>query len=277
VLFGAPLGSAVFALEILHRRGLEYYEALLPAVIGSLCGYTVNLFVRHLGVGSVWQFPALGAVNQVDLLWGVACGVAGAVIAVAFTYLTRALQRGLRPLAPEVRPIVGGLVLGALAFWSPYALTFGETQLGGLAVTRAAAGTFAVALLAKLAGTTVTLSSGWRGGFIIPLFFMGVALGRLGHAVFPGTNEVVLMAGLMAAANCGVTKTPLGSTLVVAEMAGLRLVPPVLIASVVALFLTSQVGLIHTQREREGADRASDGAEGADRASDGTDRASGEA
>lgn len=254
VLFGAPLGSAVFALEILHRRGLEYYEALLPAVIGSLCGYTVNLFIRHLGVGPVWQFPPLGAVHQVDLLWGVACGVAGAVIAVAFTYLTRVLQRGLRPLPPEARPIVGGLVLGALAFWSPYALTFGEVQLGGLAVTKAAAGTFAVALVAKLAGTTVTLSSGWRGGFIIPLFFMGVALGRLGHVAFPGSNEVVLMAGLMAAANCGVTKTPLGSTLVVAEMAGLRLLPPVLIASVVALFLTSQVGLIHTQREREGAD-----------------------
>src|SRR5699024_3623176 len=36
VLFGAPLGSAVFALEILHRRGLEYYEALMPAVLGSL-------------------------------------------------------------------------------------------------------------------------------------------------------------------------------------------------------------------------------------------------
>ena len=39
VLFGAPLGSAIFALEILHRRGLEYYEALLPAVLGSLSGY----------------------------------------------------------------------------------------------------------------------------------------------------------------------------------------------------------------------------------------------
>ncbi|MGN6693985.1 MAG: chloride channel protein, partial [Aquihabitans sp.] len=41
VLFAAPLGSAVFALEILHRRGLEYYEALLPAAVGSLCGYGV--------------------------------------------------------------------------------------------------------------------------------------------------------------------------------------------------------------------------------------------
>lgn len=253
VLFAAPLGSALFALEILHRRGLEYYEALLPAVIGSLSGYSINLVVRRMGVAPIWKFPPLGAVHQVDLLWGVACGVAGAIVAVAFTYETRALQWAFRHLTPALRPVAGGLALGALAFWSPYALTFGEAQINGLLVTKAATGALAVAVLAKLCGTTVTLSSGWRGGFIIPLFFIGVALGRLGHVLVPGTNEVVLMAALMAAANCGVTKTPLGSTLVVAEMAGLRLVPPVLIASMVALFLTSQVGLIHTQREREGA------------------------
>ena len=49
VLFGAPLGSAIFALEILHRRGLEYYEALLPALIGALAGFVV--FVVLGGVG----------------------------------------------------------------------------------------------------------------------------------------------------------------------------------------------------------------------------------
>jgi len=255
VLFGAPLGSAVFALEILHRRGLEYYEALLPAVVGSLTGYVVNALVANHGLVPVWRFPAIGTLHHVDLAWGAACGVVGAVVAVAFTYATRLLQWGFRRLPPGARPVLGGVVLGSLAFWSPYALTFGEAQLNTIAATRAAAGTFATAAVAKLCGTTVTLSSGWRGGFIIPLFFMGAALGRAGHALVPGTNEVVLMAALMAAANCGVTKTPLGSTLVVAEMAGLRLLPPVLIASVVSLLLTSEVGLIHSQREREGAFR----------------------
>jgi H+/Cl- antiporter ClcA len=253
VLFGAPLGSAVFALEILHRRGLEYYEALLPAVVGSLCGYVVNVVVAGHGLVPVWRFPPVGTLRTVDLAWGVACGVAGAVVAVAFTYLSRALQWAFRHLGPSARPVIGGLVLGGLAFWSPYALTYGEAQLNAIAVSKAAASTFVVAMLAKLCGTTVTLSSGWRGGFIIPLFFMGASLGRVGHAVFPSANVVVLMAALMAAANCGVTKTPLGSTLVVAEMAGLRLLPPVLIASVVSLLLTSEVALIHSQREREGA------------------------
>ena len=51
------------------------------------------------------------------------------------------------------------------------------------------------------------------------------------------------------------TKTPLGSCLIVAQMAGLRLLPPVLVASLVSLLLTSRVSMIETQRERESEDQ----------------------
>ncbi len=71
---------------------------------------------------------------------------------------------------------------------------------------------------------------GWKGGFIIPLFFIGACLGRAGHVCFPHTNEAVLIAALMVACNVGVTKTPLGSVLVVTEMAGVTLLPTTLIA-----------------------------------------------
>ncbi|MDE2292429.1 MAG: chloride channel protein, partial [Elusimicrobia bacterium] len=170
--------------------------------------------------------------------------------AAAFSYGTAGLRRAFRLLPADLRPIAGGLALGALAFWSPYALSFGEAQLGTLPVLPAAAAFFLAAAAAKALGASVTLSSGWRGGFIIPLFFIGAALGRFGHALWPQTNAVVLMAALMAATNTGVTKTPLGSTLVVTGMAGIRLVPTTLAAAVVAQLLTSQVGLIHTQRTR---------------------------
>jgi H+/Cl- antiporter ClcA len=251
VLFGAPLGAALFALEILHRRGLEYYEALLPAIVGSLAGYAVYLGATGVGLRPIWHFPPIGTLRGVDLLWALGAGVGGAAIAVAFTYLSSGL-RWLFGRIPDVpRPVVGGLVLGLLAIWSPYALTFAEAQIDPLVSHRLLGGALAVAFLAKLLGSTVTLSSGWRGGFIIPLFFMGVALGRMGHVAFPGSNESVLMAGCMVAACVGVTKTPIGSTLVVTEMAGLRLLPLTVLAALVALLLTSEVGLIHTQRDRE--------------------------
>lgn len=64
----------------------------------------------------------------------------------------------------------------------------------------------------------------------------------------------------MVAANVGVTKTPLGSTLVVSEMAGLALLPTTLIAAMVSLALTSDVGLIDTQRRRLDIDGSAAGA-----------------
>jgi H+/Cl- antiporter ClcA len=252
VLFGAPLGSAIFALEILHRRGLEYYEALLPAVLGSLSGYVVYAVLTGSGLRPVWQFPHPAPLRAVDMGWAVLCGVAGALVAVVFTYLSTGLRIVFQRIPPTVRPVIGGLGLGLLAFWSPYALTFGEAQIDPLIARRAVTSVLVVAVLAKLCGTSLTLTTGWRGGFIIPLFFMGVALGRLGHIAFPHTNEVVLMTAMMAAANVGVTKTPLGSTLVVSEMAGLALAPSTLVAAIVSLVLTSDVALIHTQRRRTG-------------------------
>lgn len=250
VLFGAPLGSALFALEILHRRGLQYYEALIPAVLGSLCGYAVYLGLSGLGIGPVWQFPAVGELHARDLLIAVAIGLVGALGAALFATTTRGL-RWLFGLAPiPLRYVLGGLALGLLGLWSPYALTFGETQISELLDARLAAGALAVALAAKLLGTTVTLASGWKGGFIIPLFFMGTAAGQLAHIALPGINSTVLMACAMVALCVGVTKTPIGTTLVVTEMAGLPLLPVTLVAAIVAILVTNRVTLIETQRER---------------------------
>jgi len=250
VLFGAPLGAAIFALEILHRRGLEYYEALLPAVLGSLCGYAVYVVATGLGLAPVWRFPVADALRSVDIAWSLAAGVVGAIVAVIFTYLTIATRRVFERVPMIARSIAGGVILGLLAMLSPFALKFGEIQLDALLSAPAVASFFIIAALAKMIGTATTVSSGWRGGFIIPLFFIGAALGRLWHLAVPSTNEVMLMAALMVAINTGVTKTPLGSTLVVTEMAGLPLLPTTIVAAIVSLLLTSEVGLIHTQRRR---------------------------
>jgi H+/Cl- antiporter ClcA len=253
VLFGAPLGAAVFALEILHRRGLEYYEALMPAAMGSLCGYAIYVLITGVGLEPVWDLPSIGHVHGGDLLWAVACGVVGAIVATMFTYLNQLLRAILRRVPPVARPAIGGVALGLLAWMSPYALTFGEVQLNHIATTDLAMRALALAAVAKLLGSSVTLATGWKGGFIIPLFFMGACLGRAGHIAFPSSNEAVLVVGLMVACNVGVTKTPLGSVLVASEMGGLTLLPTTLIASIVALILTSNVSLIESQRQRTDA------------------------
>lgn len=251
VLFGAPIGAALFALEFLHRRGLQYHEALLPAVVSSLVGYGVYVAASGLGLTPVWHFALDAAPVPADLLWALGAGVAGAGVAQVFVISVRAATCALSGVAETRRPLLGGIALGCLGLASPFALTYGKYQIDPLLSTASAsAGFFVLAALAKLAGTTVTVSSGWRGGFIIPLFFIGAALARAAHLALPETNEAVLACALMAAINTGVTKTPLGSTLVVSKMAGLSLVPSTAMAAVVALLLTHRTGLVASQRER---------------------------
>ncbi len=252
VLFGVPLGASLFALEILHRRGMEYYESLLPAIWGSLCGYCAYAALTRLDLSPVWSFSyPIDALHLRDLVFSVLCGILAALAAVAFIFSNRVLSRFFKALPLFVRGALGGLILALLAFLSPYALTFGEYQMNGLAVAAPAASFFVLAFAAKFMGTSTTFSAGWKGGFIIPLFFMGAALGRLLHLGFPATQEVLLVASLMAALNAAVTKTPLGSVLVVTEMTGIRIFPTTVLSVMLAMLLTSRIGLIESQRPRE--------------------------
>jgi H+/Cl- antiporter ClcA len=57
VLFGAPLGGTFFALEILHHQYVvQYYEAILPAVVASCAGYTIFVAITKLGNRTIPNF-----------------------------------------------------------------------------------------------------------------------------------------------------------------------------------------------------------------------------
>lgn len=258
VLFGAPLGAAVFALEIPHRRGLEYYEALVPAVIGAVCGFAVSTAFGGIGLEPVWALPGSDVLTSTDLFWAVGAGVLGALIGVVFTVLVDLLHRVVPKIQPSVRPVVGGVVLGGLALLSPYALTNGKIQIEDLGTVAPVAATLALAGAVKLVAAAVALVTGWRGGFIIPLFFSGYTLGWVVADWLSIDHPWMFVAATMVAANVAVTKTPLGSTLVITEMSGLALGPVTLIGALTSLVLTSPIGLIDNQRRRFDAYEPSD-------------------
>ena len=265
VLFAAPLGAAVFALELLHRKGLRYFEVLLPAVTGTLVGYVVYTALTALGLHPVWNIDTILHLSRniqvVDFAWAIAAGIVGAIIAASFTYLFVFVRWLFHPLPMWAKPIVTGVVLGGLAFLSPYALTFSELQLMHLGVLeKVSVATLLLAVVAKLIAVAVSMAGGWKGGFIIPMFFSGYCLGRAGSHFLPGhPNAVILAVCLMVAINVGVTKTPIGSTLVVTEMTGMRLLPPALIAGLLSFYLTSNVYLIESQQRRDGVEGESSG------------------
>lgn len=219
-------------------------------MIGALCGYVISTALGGFGLEPIWDLPLVDRLDGADLAWAVVAGVLGAVIGVAFTLVVAGLHHLAAVVPGGVRPVVGGVVLGVLGLASPYALTNGEFQIEALLESRPALTVLVLAGVCKLAGAAVALVTGWRGGFIIPLFFSGFVLGWAVTQWLPIDHPWVFIAGTMVAANVGVTKTPIGSMLVVTEIAGFTVLPTTLISSLTSLALTSPVGLLENQRQR---------------------------
>ena len=97
-LFGAPLGGAMFALEILHHQHvLEYYEALMPAIVSSCASYIVYTMITHLGIAPAWHFPQYRLENIDDFALAILFGIIGAMVGWLFMAIFRACDRKFCP------------------------------------------------------------------------------------------------------------------------------------------------------------------------------------
>ena len=263
--FGAPLGGALFALEIPHRRGLEYYEALIPALVSS--GLSFVMFRLVTGVeGVLYSFPAMPDPSLLAVGQGILAGVVGAAVGAAFIGLFHLVGRAVARWEKRVVLLAaaGGVAIGLIEglvpegigittlFWSEYQIpAILSTTPAELGPGLVAAGLLLVVATLKALAISATLHSGFRGGFVFPLFFLGAATG-LAFSIAAGglvPAPVAMICG-MAAVNVAVTKTPVSTTIILATLSGTATLPVVGAASMTAFLLTTPVTLISTQRSR---------------------------
>ena len=251
--FGAPLGGALFALEIPHRRGLEYYEAMVPATISATLAWLIFRAITGLSFGRLYHVPLM-EVTQRGVWVSALCGLFGAALAAMFVAIFRAIEHAAKPLEKHhvLLGVIGGICIGVIAGVYPQTLFFGEHQGAELLENGVQLGALALfgLLLAKMFAVGCTLHSGFRGGFIFPLFFIGAAGGLALSVMFPIIPAPLAALCTMAAVNVAVTKTPVSTTVILATLAGLGIVPLLLIAAFVSFLLTTRVALIRTQRSR---------------------------
>ncbi|WP_408611942.1 chloride channel protein [Leptospira ainazelensis] len=249
-LFGSPLGGALFALEILqHRHVVEYYKALLPAFLSSTSAFFVFLWMTHAGLQPTWRFPQYVPGDIQDFLYALLLGGLGAALGWLFhgLFLTNRWIYSKIPGKIYWKTTLGGLVLGIIAWQIPLTRFFGHDQLNQIVEGRFSLVFLAGLIFWKTFAITTTVTTGWRGGVIIPLFFLGACAGKFLFGIFPTENESFLMICLMAAVNSSVTKTPISTTILLSELTGLYSFTPVLIASLSGYFLSPKEPFISTQ------------------------------
>ena len=139
--------------------------------------------------------------------------------------------------------------MGVISYYLPITRYFGHHEINELLTRSFSITLLILILLFKIIAISITVTSGWRGGFIIPLFFVGATLGLLIHQLFPSTNLTLAIISCMAAINACVTRTPMSTTILLATLTGFSYFIPILFASLTGYFLAPKIPFIRSQME----------------------------
>lgn len=252
-LFGAPLGGSLFSLEILHHKhAVEYYRAIIPALVASSFSYIVFALIIHLGLGPTWNLSAYEYSGVFDFGYAVLFGIAATAVGWLFIYCTRFFKMlfNKRPWPIYLKTLMGGIILGVLAYYFPLTRYFGHHEISQLLTQNLSIQLLLIILLVKIVAIAVTVTSGWRGGFIIPLFFVGATLGLIIHQLLPSISLTLTVISCMAAINACVTRTPMSTTILLATLTGFGHFTPILFASLTGYFLAPRIPFISSQMEK---------------------------
>lgn len=252
-LFGAPLGGSLFSLEILHHKhAVEYYKAIIPALVASSFSYLVFALIVHLGLGPVWDLSSYEYSGVFDFSYAVLFAMVGAMCGWIFIYCTKWLKAVFekRPLPIYLKTLIGGILLGIIAYYLPVTRYFGHHMINDLLAADFTIELLFAILAFKILAIAITVTSGWRGGFIIPLFFVGATLGLIIHELVPGVNLSLAIVSCMAAINACVTRTPMSTTILLATLTGFGHFIPILFASLTGYFLAPRLPFISSQMEK---------------------------
>jgi chloride channel protein, CIC family len=219
-IFRSPIGTAIFAVEVLYSDMEFEASPLLYTMLASLVAYVINgLFV---GWQPLFQVPAGLHVPQfIDYAWylvlGVGSGLVATLVPVIF-YGLRDLFHKL-PLLPQLKPAVGGLGVGLLAVALPQVLGGGYGWIQEAIDGRLPLTLMLVLVLAKLLAFSLTVSSGGSGGVFAPTLFVGAMVGGVMATLFGQPPAAMVVVG-MAAVFGGTARVPIATLLMVTEMTG---------------------------------------------------------
>ena len=216
-LFGTPLTATVFALEVISV-GVLYYAGLIPCITAAMTGYLISLL---MGVPPTRFTVAMPALDAWTMLLVVVLAILCALVSILFCrglHITEHLAARLVKNS-YLRAAAGGAVIIALT------LLLGTTDYNGAGmdvITRALNGQAdGWAWLLKLLFTAVTIGCGFKGGEVVPSFFVGATFGCWVGSLLGLSPAFTAAIGLVAVF-CGAVNCPIASVVLSVERSARR-------------------------------------------------------
>jgi H+/Cl- antiporter ClcA len=246
-VFGTPLAGAVFGLEV-FLVGKIRYKAIFPAFASAVfAALTTDLWGAEHTHYHIDRIPILGFLPVIySILAGMIFGICAAAFSKSLHRVTAIFR--LYIAYPPLRPFAGGIMVAALVF------AMGTTRYIGLGIPTILESfdkqlpLYDFAL--KMVFTIITLSAGFKGGEVTPLFFIGATLGSALSLFIP--LPFGLLAGMgFVAVFAGATNTPLACLLMSIELFGAECGIYAAIACVVSYLFSGRNSIYSKQKVGE--------------------------
>jgi CIC family chloride channel protein len=222
--FGAPLTGAFYAFELII--GVYSLANAIPVFAAALAASLTTQAI----IGAPYNItaPAVASLTFLDFGALIGLGLVAAAVGVSAMRFAALIERAFRAVVRQrlARPVVGGLIVGSMALYTPQVLGAGHGALGLDFYWPLTAAELIILIALKLFACLVSLASGFRGGLFFASLFVGSLLGKLYSigvdAVAPSmgleTTACVLVGmGTLSAAIVG---GPLTMTFLVLESTG---------------------------------------------------------
>jgi chloride channel protein, CIC family len=222
--FGAPLTGAFYAFELII--GVYSLANAIPVFAATLASSLTTQAI----IGAPYDItaPTVAPLTFVDYGALIGLGVVAAAVGVGAMRVAAPIERAFRRAIPSrlFRPVVGGLMVGSMALYSPQVLGAGHGALGLDFYWPMTATELATLIVLKLFACLVSLASGFRGGMFFASLFVGSLLGKL---YWIGVDALAPSMGLemtacvlvgMGALSAAIVGGPLTMTFLVLESTG---------------------------------------------------------
>lgn len=242
-LFGTPITAGFFAMEVISI-GILHYSAIVPCMIASVISMMIS---SALGGESVFYNVIFPKITIVPVIQTVGLSFLCAFVSIMFCLaMHTALALYRKYLVNHyVRAIVGGVLISLLT------LLVGTYDYNGTGMniiekcfnSRVPFYMFAV----KIIFTAITLCAGYKGGEIVPSFFVGATFGNFFGSIIGMDTGFASAIGLIAVF-CGVTNCPLTSMFLSVEIFGSEGIVYFGIACAISYLLSGYTGLYNAQK-----------------------------
>ncbi len=241
-VFGTPVTAALFSMEVISV-GIFYYSAIVPCSVAALTASWISL---QFGITHLSMEVALPESGPVSYLKTALLGVLCAVLSVIFcASMSLALKLFRKIKNHMLRAGLGGILVIILTFAVG---SYDYNGTGGAMILKAfEERPFALAFAIKLLFTVITLCSGYKGGEIFPVFFIGSSFGSFLAPLFGLPLSMGAAVG-MTALFCGVTNCPVASVVLSVELFGGEGLPFFILACAVSYMLSGYRGLYSEQK-----------------------------